>query len=207
MKHKTGVLSEALILFILVSNLLLLASAERVEYFDSIPEDFVDWNKIVSLPKFDPQMGTLTAVDLLLTMNISQEIMVENTNTQSRNFNSSLNGTLTADTPSSDTISININHSSGGDLPAYDGSVDFGGESGFKSVSQIPTETATKSISNIEVFLAKAPGENIAIPVRANIESTTIMPGTSSSGIITKAGAKVCVVYTYDARSEDGGPQ
>lgn len=207
MKHLHDVLCRTLIFSILIWTFLLSASAERVEYCDSIQEDFVDWNKIVSLPKFDPQMGTLRAVDLLLTMNISQEIMVENTNTQSRNFNSSLNGTLTADTPSSDIISININHSSVGDLPAYDGSVDFGGESGLKSVSQIPTETATKSISNIEVFLAKAPGENITIPVRTNIESTTIMPGTSSSGIITKAGAKVCVVYTYDARSEDGGPQ
>lgn len=207
MRDIQGVLSRGIILSVLILQLLLLASAERIEYCDSIPEDFVDWNKSVSLPKFDPAMGTLKSVDLLMTTNLSQEIMIENTSTLAGNLTSSLTGALIADLPSSDSVSIDINSSSGANLSAYNGTLDLGGDSGFRSVFQIPTEAASKSISNIEDFLAGAPGESIAIPVRANIVSQTKMPGSSSSQVITKAGAEVCVSYTYDAKAEEGGSQ
>jgi hypothetical protein len=207
MKHLHDVLCRALIFSILTWVLLLSASAERIEYCDFIPEDYVDWDSNVSLLKFDPAMGSLKAVDLVLTINLSKEVMIENTNSNSGNFTSNLTGSITALLPSSESVSVSINNIQEGNLSAYDGSADFGGPSGFKSVSQVPTNVAAVSISNIDDFLAGLPGESITIPVRAKISSQTSMPGSSSSGVMTLAGAKVCITYTYDAKAEGDGMQ
>ncbi len=207
MRYIQGVLCRGIIFSVLILPLLLLGNAEQIEYCDSIPEDYVDWNSSVSLPKFDAAMGSLTAVDLLLTMNLSKEIMIENTNPNSGNFTSNLTGSIIAILPSSESVSVSINDSQEGNLSAFDGSADFGGASGFKSVSEVPTEGSAVSISNIGDFLAGLPGESITIPVRTQISSQTTMPGSSSSGVMTRAGAKVCVTYTYDAKSEGDGMQ
>ena len=56
------------------------------------------------------------------------------------------------------------------------------------------------SISDLDDFLAGVPGEKITLPVKVNIASET-MSGFSSA-VISKAGAEVCVSYTYDVKSE-----
>jgi hypothetical protein len=200
MKHLLDVLCRALIVSILILPLILSASADRLEFCDSIPEDFVDWNSSVALPKFDPEMGTLRAVDLLCTMNLSQENMLENRNSQPANFTVSLYGTLTMQLPSSESVLIGINHSTEGNLSGYDNVTDYGGTSGINSTESIPTEAASMSISNIGDFLAGAPGENITLPVKVNIASQTRTSGTFISAVVSKAGAEVCVSYTYDAK-------
>jgi len=206
MKFFKDILCRALIFSVLISPWLLSASAERVDYCDSIPEDFAGWNSSVSLPKFDPEMGTLTAVDLLCILNLSGQVLMENTNPLPGNFTISLSGALTGELPSSENIYMPINHIIEGNLSGYDGASDYAGASGLNSTESVPTDEASMSISNLEDFLAGAPGERITVPVRVEIGSLVKMPGNSMGGVISKAGAKICVFYTYGASSaEDGG--
>ena len=202
MKLLKKFLYKTVIFFVFISPCLLSASADQMEFCDSIPEDFVDWNSSVSLPKLDPEMGTLKAVDLLCTMNLSQQVMLENRNSQPANFTISLYGTLTAVLPSSESVSVGINHSTEGNLSAYDNVTDYSGASGINSTDRIPVKAASMGISDIGDFLAGVPGEKITLPVKVNIASETKMSGSFSSAVISKAGAEVCVSYTYDAKSE-----
>lgn len=202
MKLLKQFLYKAAIFFVVISPCLLSASADQMKFCDSIPEDFVDWSSSVSLPKFDPEMGTLRAVDLLCTMNLSQQVMLENRNSQPANFTISLYGTLTAVLPSSESVSVGINHSTEGNLSAYDNVTDYSGASGINSTDRIPVKAVSMGISDIGDFLAGVPGENITLPVKVNIASETKMSGSFSSAVISKAGAEVCVSYTYDAKSE-----
>jgi hypothetical protein len=207
MKFSKNILFRALIFSVLISLWLLSASADRVEFCDSIPDGFAGWNSNVSLPKFDPQMGTLSGVDLSCEMNLSEETKMENENSEPANFTLTLSGALIVELPSSDNLSISFNHSTQGNLSGYDGVTDYAGPSGNKSIFEIPTEAATKSIADISEFLAKSPGESIVIPVIVQVSSRTKAGGTSSSGVFSRAGAKVCVSYAYDPKSEEGGRQ
>lgn len=205
MKLLKGILCKTVIIIVFVSLWLISASAERVEHCDSIPEMYAGWDSNVTLPKFDPELGTLRAVDLSCEMNLSQEVMMENENPKPTNFTLMLSGQLTLGLPSSDSLSISFNRTTGGNLSQYDGVVDYAGSSGIQSITPIPTEAATKSISDIEKFLAQAPGEGITLPVVVDVLSQTKASGRSNSGVFSIAGAKVCVYYTYDAKSVEGG--
>ena len=206
MKLLRGILFETMILLVFVSSWLLSASAERIDYCDSIAEEYAGWSSNVTLPKFDPELGTLRAVDLSCEMNLSQEVMIENENPNPMNYTLILAGELTVGLPSSDGLSISFNQSTAGNLSGYDGDTDYQGSSGSKSVIPIPTEAATKSIADINDFLANAPNETIVLPVVVDASSQTKTSGRSNSGVFSIAGAKVCVTYTYDLKSEEGGP-
>ena len=205
MKLLRGILFETMILLVFVSSWLLSASAERIDYCDSIAEEYAGWSSNVTLPKFDPELGTLRAVDLSCEMNLSQEVMIENENPNPMNYTLILAGELTVGLPSSDGLSISFNQSTAGNLSGYDGDTDYQGSSGSKSVIPIPTEAATKSIADINDFLANAPNETIVLPVVVDASSQTKTSGKSNSGVLSKAGAKVCVSYTYDLKPEEGG--
>lgn len=207
MKLLREILYKTVILFVFISPWLLSASAEQVEYCDSIAEKNAGWSSNVTLAKFDPELGTLRAVDLSCEMNLSQNVMIENENLNPTNYSLILAGELTVGLPSSDGLSISFNRSTKGNLSEYDGVTDYAGPSGSKSVIHIPTEAATKSIAEISDFLAKVPGDSAVLPVVVKVMSKTIMSGASKSGVLSRAGAKVCVSYTYDAKSEEGGKQ
>lgn len=206
MKLLRGILFKTMILLVFVSSWLLSASAERIDYCDSIAEEYAGWSSNVTLPKFDAELGTLRAVDLSCEMNLSQEVMIENENPNPVNYTLILAGELTVELPSSDGLSISFNQSTAGNLSGYDGDTDYQGSSGSKSVIPIPTEAATKSIADINDFLANAPNETIVLPVVVDASSQTKTSGRSNSGVFSIAGAEVCVTYTYDLKSEEGGP-
>ncbi len=205
MKLLREILYKTIILFVFVSPWLLSASAERIDYCDSIAEEYAGWSSNVTLPKFDPELGTLRAVDLSCEMNLSQEVMIENENPNPANYTLILAGELTVGLPSSDGLSISFNQSTEGNLSEYDGVMDYAGSSGSKSVIHIPTEAAAKSIADISDFLADAPGESIVLPVVVDANSQTKTSGRSNSGVFSIAGAEVCVSYTYDTKLKEGG--
>jgi len=192
-------------LFIIMIILVNFAGAENLTFCGSIPMNFPDWESSVTLPKFDPEMGTLKRVDLLCEMNLTQTIMVENEGFAPAEFNISIHGALTAELPSSQNISLNISHISKGNLSGYDGVSDYKGVSGINSSEIIPIKAPIKSMPNIADFLAVSPGERITIPVAVNISSLMGVPASSSSGIAAKAGAQVCIYYTYEAKSTKKG--
>jgi hypothetical protein len=190
------------ILMVFVSAWLLSASAEQMDYCDIVPETYAGWSSNVSLPKFDPELGTLRGVDLSCEMNLSQEIMIENENPKPANFTIMLKGEMTLGLPSSESLSVSFNRSTTGNLSQYDGISDYSGSSGTKSITQIPTEAATRSIADISDFLANTSGESIVLPVVVDASSQTMTSGRANSGVFSIVGAKVCVSYTYDKSQE-----
>ena len=206
MKHLWNILCRGSILTILLPSLLLIASAETVSFCDSIPMQLTDWNSSVTLPKFDPEMGTLTGVDLKSVLNLSQGISIENKNSRPSNYTISIFGGMIVLLPNSDNISININHSSSGNLSGFDGNVDSAGPSGVSTNEVIATEPALKNYSAINDFIGSSPGEKIALPVRVYLSSRMQLPGSADSGISTNSGATVCISYIYNRKAtQEGG--
>lgn len=205
MKHLQGTLYWGSITAIFLSSLLLTASAETVSYCDSIPLKVTDWNSSVTLPKFDPEMGTLTGVDLKSVSNLSLGIRVESKNRKPANYSVSIFGGFVVVLPNSDSITINVNHSSGGRLSGYDGNMDYSGASGYNSSEVFAGEPVFKSYPSIDDFIAVSSGESITLPVNVSINSMTKVPGNSNSDISLMAGVQVCISYNYKAKDPNVG--
>jgi hypothetical protein len=206
MKHLWDILCRGSILTILLSSLLLIASAETVSFCDSIPMQITDWNSSVTLPKFDPEMGTLTGVDIKGVLNLSQATLVENMNNKPANFSLTISGGLLLELPGSENLTVNVNHSTKGNLSGFDGNMDYSGPSGANSTVEIPIDPALKSYFAIDEFLASSSGENITLPAGVHIISIMKAPGSSSAGVRMNAGAEVCISYTYNSiTTKEGG--
>jgi len=206
MKHLWDILCRGSILTILLSSLLLIASAETVSFCDSIPMQLTDWNSRVTLPKFDPEMGTLTGVDLKSESNLSRDISLENMNNNSANFALFLMGGLMVELPNSENISQNVNQSFEGRLSNFDGSKDYSGPSGLNKSEVIAVEPAFKSYFAIDDFKASFAGEKAVLPVMTSFSTLVKSSGSASSRVTLKAGASVCITYTYETKiAKEGG--
>lgn len=204
-KDSWDILCSGSIMIILMSCLILPAGAETISYCDSIPLQLTDWNSSVTLPKFNPEMGTLTGVDIKSVLNLSQGILVENFNNKPVNYSVTILGRLLVELPRSETMSININHSSEGQLAAFDDDNDFSGPSGTNLSADIETEPAFAKYSSLKEFIAHLPDENLTLPVSIFITSLMEVPGSSSIGVRMKAGADVCISYKYDLGTSKEG--
>jgi hypothetical protein len=205
MKHLWDILCRGSILAILLSSLLLTASAETVSYCGSIPMQVTDWNSSVTLPKFNPEIGTLTGVDLKGVSNLSLGITMENKNQKPANYSVSILGGFMIVLPNSDNISINVNHSYEGELSGYDGNMDYSGASGHNSNEVIAGEPVLRSYPSVDDFIAVSSGESITLPVNVTMYSLTDVPGNSNSDISLMAGVQVCISYTYKAKNSNVG--
>ena len=190
--------------FVFISLWLLPASADRIEFCDSISEKLVNWESSVTLPKFDPELGTLKSAELFCKPNLSQEITMENMDLLPAKFNISIIGTLTVELPSQ-SLSVGFNHSNSGNLSEYDGSEDYSGTSGYSSVMDIPAEARSMSIQDLGDLVAGSAQETIILPVKAAVSFQMEQPIATRANITTLAGAQVCVSYTYDAKSDNEG--
>ncbi|MDD1759133.1 MAG: choice-of-anchor E domain-containing protein [Methanothrix sp.] len=204
MKLLRDTLCRTLIFTVFISLWLLSASADRIEFCDSIPEEMVNWDSSVTFPKFDPQLGTLKAADLFCKTNLSQKINLENMDAMPANFNMSISGSLMVKLPS-ENLSVSFNNNAEGNLSEYDGSEDYSGASGISSVIEIPTEARSMSLSNLEDLVAGSSGESITLPVKVESSFQMKLPVAASSSVSTRAGAQVCISYTYDAVSAKEG--
>jgi len=206
MKHLQGTLYWGSITAILLSSLLLTASAETVNYCDFIPMQMTDWNSSVNLPKFDPEMGTLTGVDLKCVSNLSRDISLENMKNNSANFVLSLMGGIIVVLPNSENISMNVNQSIEGRLSGFDGGKDYSGNSGLNKSGIIAVEPAFKSYLAIDDFKAGFAGEKAVLPVMTSFSTEVRSSGSASSRLTLKANASVCIFYTYEPKTaKEGG--
>jgi len=202
MKHLQDTLYRGSIMAILLSSLLLIASAETVNYCDSIPMQMTDWNSSVNLSKFDPEMGTLTGVDLKCISNLSRDISLENMNNNSANFVLSLMGGVVVVLSNSENISLNVNQSFEGRLSGFDGGKDYSGSPSLNKSDIIAVEPAFKSYLAIDDFKASFAGEKAVLPVMTSFSTKVRSSGSASSRVTLKADAGVCVSYTYEPKTQ-----
>jgi len=175
------------------------AGAENVAYCDSVPMQYVDWSHNFTLPKFDPNFGTLKSVDISLEVNLSPQVQMENTGPRNFSINSTIESVLTLLLPNGQEIKTNASSAINRDLRPFDGTLDFSGSSGIDLNEPSSSGIVTYSIEDISAFLAGSTGENLLLEGVMECTQNTSISGSASSQEKTKAGASVCISYRYDA--------
>jgi hypothetical protein len=160
-----------------------------------------NWVENITLPKFDSNLGTLNAVEMAVDVNLSQQVKVENTGEGNSTINLSTESVLTLILPDGHEIKTNVSLSLCRNMAAFDGAIDFSGPSGINMTESNFSGSQIYSVSDISGFVASIPGEEVTINGVLNHSPSIRISGSVSSGVLTSAGAKVCIFYQYKAKA------
>jgi hypothetical protein len=180
------------------------AQIQQVCYTDSLSLLGTDWNRSVTVPKFDPALGTLQSINFMLSGHIEGTARVENTSPVSPcSASLAFQAQITLTRPDLSVIVVTIPIANFNDtLAPFDGTIDFRGPSGMTHSNIIANAmnnaTSPPPLSDLVLFTgpAGAPG-TITLPVSAVGTSTATGCGNIIQQFMTDASASATVCYNY----------
>jgi hypothetical protein len=174
--------------------------ADETSHFAVIPQAPTNWNQVVSLAQFDPNIGTLTMVVVRLNATLNATMLAENRSNMPAVLTGSVQTTATLTPP----IGINLATSAMASGPqavaAYDG-VPFtmdpdGPDTAEWSFSENNTVERTYTSPADLAFFTGMGNLNYGV----NAASTFSLSGTTANFeamAMANAGATVTVIYTW----------
>lgn len=175
------------------------AKADVLTYNASVLLTDTDWTQSVSIPKFDPSLGTLTSIDFSMLAHIEGSSFYENQEAAPTMVSLTLAAEMSLLRPDmSSIITVNPSTNVGELAGASDGVLDFGGTSGntFNNLFADILQTATSPLPASDLALFTGLG-NILLPVSAMGDSSGAGPGNWIFGFALAASADVTVKYNY----------
>jgi hypothetical protein len=160
-------------------------------------------NAPLSVQKFDSSLGTLNSVTLTFTGDLEGNAKFENLGASSTPITVNLAGQLGLTLAGQSLFSINPQEtypqdSSGYQVGAFDGTIDFAGTSGKTIQGLTAQKSETQSFTDAQFLQAFTGTGNLDFLFSALATSTVSGSGNMISQITTLAKAGVKVTYDYD---------
>lgn len=178
------------------------ASAAFQVWTDSIPVASTNWSGAMSVPLFDPSLGTLTSVVVTLDGSVEGSAAYESLDASPSTVFLDLQATIKLTKPDTTTLVqvIPVASVSAG-ATAFDSVIDFGGTSGgsFTGLSGTASDTSTFT-SPVDLALFTGIG-TISLPASATGASNGSGPGNLITSFSNSAGAGLTVRYNYTLTS------
>lgn len=187
---------------VLVSTLAVAALAGSavadVSYTNSVPLTNTNWQTGLSLPQWDPAQfpgEELFCVSLKLSASVDGRIRAESLDNEASTITASLSAQLTASAPSGlQVISLPLTNAVFF-ATQFDGSIDFGGTSGFDTGTLTGSDMDTNSLMLPADLSAYIGGGSIAVGLDAAGLSNVSGAGNIVSIINTAAAAELEITY------------
>jgi hypothetical protein len=176
------------------------AGTATVQFSDSVPLTTTNWNRTVTLPQFDPSLGTLISVTLTLDGRIEGSAAVESNDSSPITITTQFKADITLARPDNSVLAVVIPQVNNvANLAPSDGTLDFAGPSGmtFANLMQSAQQSVTSPPPASDLVLFTGVG-NIILPVTAMGTSQAVGSGNVTTQFATKAAAIVTVVYLYN---------
>jgi hypothetical protein len=190
---KTQVIASLL----LASFLAVSAQAQQVvTYFASVPQSTTNWTRSLQLPQFDPALGTLSQVKLLLDGEVWQSLFGENMSAGSSSYDFTTTATFKLDRSGGPTLltTVPLVFNRAGPIGGFDGGLDFGGTSGVTFDQHALAQSGTYIDLNHLDYIGLGNCDFIA---SASGVSSLISGGNFAKSATTSAAASIGVEYTY----------
>lgn len=176
------------------------AGTATVQFSDAIALTTTNWNSSVSIPKFDPTLGTLISITLTLDGRIEGQAAVESSDNSPITIETQFKANITLARPDASVLAVvipQVNNTA--NLQPFDGTLDFAGPSGqtYPNLQQSAQQSVTSPPPASDLALFTGAG-NILLPVSAAGTSQAIGSGNVTTQFATKAAATVTVVYLYN---------
>ncbi len=175
------------------------AYAEQLVYTDTVPLTITNWNRTMTIPKFDPALGTLISVEVGFTGGVIGTTRYENTDNKGTTITEELSAIVTVFKPDLSTI-LQVTPAYQGvyQVPAFDGTIDFAGPSGATHAGVNAEESDAMGPYSVDNAFYTGVG-TITFPVTATATSYVSGAGNLVSGFNTNAYASMFVKYNYDS--------
>ncbi|MDJ0735237.1 MAG: choice-of-anchor E domain-containing protein [Nostocaceae cyanobacterium] len=194
-----GMLASAVFAAILMP--MTAAQAAILTSESSIPLQKTNFEKFVTLEKFDPTLGDLESVFFELSGLVEGAIELESRDAKPATVTASLAAEISLINTDNKPLLVTLPTASVTEnFDAYDGKLDFDGDSGatFTGLSTSDSQSVLLTTeTDWEAFIGT---DSFNLPVIAKGESETTGSGNLVAGFETNAGATVKVVYTYAAK-------
>ena len=167
--------------------------AATVTFSAAYPASPTHWADSLSLQQFNSTLGTLNSVVFNYGGAITSIFRAENLDNVPATITVNAAGNLVFGLPISTTLSFSNSVSQG--VTAFDGTLDFGGGSGFGPTTVIATNSGTTTFnSGFAPFVGLG---TYAVTVNANAASRATGAGNMVSQSNTTAAANIDVIYTF----------
>lgn len=178
-------------------------SASEIGYTDSVSPTGSQWETDMSVPKFDPSAGELSAVEIHFNGLVSGLAEYESGEAKEADVTVIVGAEIELRRPDG-TLLARITPDSQLDatLPAFDGELDFDGPSG-QSVGEIDG-TITKIIrltDDADLALFSGNGE-VLLPTIGSVRARVMGPGNFTSVVNAFASANITVRYVDSASGQ-----
>jgi hypothetical protein len=176
------------------------ARASTISYTDTISIQRTTWASSVSVPQFDPALGTLDSIQFSLTGYVTGAARFESGDSEPATVEMTLNAKITLLKPDLTTlIVVPPLVQTSDNVSAFDGVLDFAGTSGrsYDNLSAQQSDTnflSSPSQADLTAFVGTG---NVVLPVTAEGISHGSGAGNLTLLFLTNAGATVSVEYDY----------
>ncbi|MEO0935293.1 MAG: choice-of-anchor E domain-containing protein [Cyanobacteria bacterium J06641_2] len=179
------------------------AQASTLTYKSTVDLEKTNFEKQISLPKFDSSLGDLESVLFELSANVQGSVELENRDAQAALVTGNLAAEIGLKRPDNSLLLVALPTASVEQkLNKYDGILDFQGDSGVKLTDISNTQEESKLLTIPNDFRPFIGDGSFNLLVEAIGNSTATGAGNLLAGFETYAGATVAVSYTYAKRDE-----
>lgn len=180
------------------------AQARQV-YTDTIDLQPTDWSDAMRFPRFDADIGFLTGVEFVLDGRLQGQARFESLDAQATQVTVGMSANVALQRPNGSTIIESIPVASVTEaVSAFDGVIDFAGESGRLFPRLVGIHIVESDIFTEATDLTLFTGEgSILLPVNASGRASGQGGGNLALSYITEASAFVTVTYLYQGTSVD----
>ncbi|MBL8856898.1 MAG: choice-of-anchor E domain-containing protein, partial [Planctomycetes bacterium] len=175
------------------------AQTQTVCFTGSVPLQSTNWTSSVTVPKFNPALGTLQQVTFRLDGHVEGSASVESLDTSATVVQLLYAASITLQRPDATVIVTGMPNTMFTDsLGPFDGVIDFGGPSGAShlGISINSTDNATSPPPASDLVLFSGAG-TITLPINGVGLSQAVGSGNVITQFITRASAVVQVCYIY----------
>lgn len=179
------------------------AQATTLTYESTVDLEKTNFEKQISLPKFDSSLGDLESVLFELSGNVQGSVELENRDAQAALVTGNLAAEIGLKRPDDSLLLVALPTASVEQkLNKYDGKLDFDGTSGVTLTDISNTKKESKSLTIPDNFTPFIGDGSFNLLVEAIGNSTATGAGNLLAGFETYAGATVAVSYTYAKKEE-----
>lgn len=186
------------------------AQAETLSFTAAKATTTTAWTDILSIGKFDTNLGTLNSITFDLVGTVSGSGRAESLDGAASSVTLALSSVLTLYRPDGSTLVVtNPVFSKGYSLSAFDGAIDFAGSSGAATgqVSSSHGESFVSSSSSDFALFSQAGGGTLSLGLGATGLSNASGAGNLISQFATSAAGNVTVTYNYTAAAPVPEPE
>lgn len=174
------------------------ASADVQNYSASVPLTDTNWMTGLSIPKFDPTLGTLTKVTWTFGATLTGDMRFESLDSAPSTVNMQIKGTvqlLMADMTPVLTLSPALDKTD--DVTEYDTVPDFGGTSGRSYFGLLDSKSDTGSATDAATLAAVTGVGDLGLLASALASTSSSGAGNLLTIFTSKASADLRVTYEY----------